>query len=231
MDRFFDTIKETSDTRRVSGELSMSDQEIIRRILDKSLEHFLQFGFSKVTMNEIAEDLGMSKKTLYHYFPSKEELLLAVMNRLHAETGSRIDAVVDDKNLSFAQKFRSILSTISAFHARMSPHFLADLQRHAPEAGRCSKEFRNERMRGVIGKLLDEGIREGIIRQDINQHLIGLMYVGAVQMLLDPERLSELSMTVTQVHQEVSKTMFGGILTDGAKIDFLLEPVHESAAK
>ncbi len=51
------------------------DIEIKDRILSRAEEMFLKFGYSKVTMDEIAANIGMSKKTLYKFFPSKEELV------------------------------------------------------------------------------------------------------------------------------------------------------------
>lgn len=202
----------------------MSDQETKNRILDRSLDHFLQFGFSKVTMNEIAEDLGMSKKTLYHYFPSKEEMLLAVMNRLHAETASKIDVFVDNQSMDFVQKLREILNVVAAFHAKMNSHFLADLHKHAPEAGKCSSEFRHQRMRSVIGRLVDEGMQRGVFRKDVNKEMITLIYAGALQTILQPEIFAQLSLSVAQVHQAIGKVLFAGILTDEARKNFAMEP-------
>lgn len=54
------------------------EETIRKRILETAKEFFLEFGYKKVTMDEIADSLGMSKKTLYQYFPSKYELLSAV---------------------------------------------------------------------------------------------------------------------------------------------------------
>src|SRR5690606_41317726 len=51
------------------------DEDVKKRIMDEARSLFFRYGFSKVTMDEAAEGLGMSKKTLYRYFPSKEVLL------------------------------------------------------------------------------------------------------------------------------------------------------------
>ncbi len=191
----------------------MSDQETKNRILDKALDHFLQFGFSKVTMNEIAEDLGMSKKTLYQYFTGKEELLLAVLNRMHTDTAVRIDALIDDVQMDFPEKLRSILGIVASFQARLTPHFLSDIQKHVPEAERCSDKFRNERMHQMTARLLDEGVQKGIFRNDLPVDLIALVYAGAVQTLLRPESLHQLSMQPSMAHAAVADVLFNGILT------------------
>jgi AcrR family transcriptional regulator len=226
VDCIFHADSETCDTKGFLPyeEFNMSDQDTKNRILDRSLEHFLQFGFSKVTMNEIAEDLGMSKKTLYLYFPSKEEMLLAVMNRLHTETASKIDTFVDDQSMDFVQKLREILNVVADFHTRMNPHFLTDLYKHAPEAGKCSSEFRHDRMRSVISRLVNEGTQKGVFKKDVNEEMIALIYAGALQMILQPDIFSQLSLSVAQVHHAIGKVLFAGILTDAAREKFVIEP-------
>lgn len=71
------------DTQEASiiSRRSVSHREIKQRVHETASEHFLQFGFSKVTMNEIAEELGMSKKTPYDFFPGKESPLAEAVKR------------------------------------------------------------------------------------------------------------------------------------------------------
>ena len=87
----------------------MTDHEIKDRILRKAEEHFLKLGYSKVTMNEIAEDLGMSKKTLYAHFESKEELLKTIVFKLRDERIAKIDKLLDDKQIDFIEKLGQLL--------------------------------------------------------------------------------------------------------------------------
>ncbi len=195
----------------------MSDQEIKLRIHEKALQHFLQYGFSKVTMNEIAEDLGMSKKTLYHYFPSKEELLASVMDKMHRDTASEIDLVVEDKSTDFIQKLRGVLNILSSFHGKMTPHFLADIEKHAPGVCQCSNDFKRDRIRKVVGQLITEGVQKGVFRNDVDVELITLIYVGALQHILRPDIFSRLSHSVFQIHQVIGKVIIEGILADEAR--------------
>ena len=195
----------------------MSDIETKNRIIDQALEQFLQFGFSKVTMNEIADSLGMSKKTLYQYFVNKEDLLMAMMERLHKEITSKIDALVDDLSMSLMDKWRAILEMVAVHHARLSPHFLLDLQKHVPQADRCSREFRNERLRGMIEKLIRQGREEGVLRTDVDLVLIPLIFVGAMDNIVKPDLLETLRMTVPEVHNQVASILLEGILTEDAR--------------
>ena len=188
----------------------MSDHEIRRRIQEKALDYFLRFGFSKVTMNEIAEELGMSKKTLYQYFPGKEELLSAVVSKMHEDAATEIESIVGRNDTDFTKRFREALDALSAFHAKMSPYFISDMEKHAPEVCRVSNDFKRDRIRTIMSKLVAEGIQKGVFRNDIDQELIVLIYAGALQHLLRPETFNRLNLSVSQVHQ-----IIGSVITEG----------------
>ena len=202
----------------------MSDQEVRERIQGTALDHFLQFGFSKVTMNEIAEELGMSKKTLYQYFPGKEELLSEVVNRLHEETATRIEVLVNDKTMDFVRKFRGALDILSAFHAKMTPYFMSDMEKHAPEVCKVTNDFKRDRIRNIMSRLVEEGIQKGIFRDDIDQELIVLIYAGALQHLLRPDTFNRLGLSVTQIHKTIGSVIIEGIVRPEARGEVFTEP-------
>jgi AcrR family transcriptional regulator len=198
-------------------ENSMSDLEIKQRIHSKALDHFLQFGFSKVTMNEIAEELGMSKKTLYHYFPGKEELLAEVLHKLQDETASELESIVQSNEIDFVQKLRGSLNILASFHAKLTPYFMADLEKHAPEVCKYSNDFSRDRIRTIMSGLLAEGVQKGMFRNDVDPALIVRIYAGALQHLLRPDTFTRLALSVTEVHRVISKVLIEGILTDEAR--------------
>jgi AcrR family transcriptional regulator len=201
--------------------MKMSDQEIKERIEEKALDHFLQFGFSKVTMNELAEELGMSKKTLYQHFPGKEDLLAEVVNRLHEETGAKIEALVGDDGLDFVQKFQGALDILSSFHAKMTPYFLADMEKHAPDVCKVTNDFKRDRIRNIMSRLVAEGIQKGIFRNDIDQEMIVLIYAGALQLLLRPDTFNRLGLSVSQIHKIIGTVIIEGIAQPGTKNELL----------
>jgi len=201
----------------------MSDRVIKDRIQDKALEHFLQFGFSKVTMKEIAEELGMSKKTLYQYFPGKEDLLAEVIRHLHEETAAEIETIVHNAAMNYIQRLRGALDILSAFHSKMTPYFLADMEKHAPDVCKATNDFKRDRIRSMMSSLLAEGIQKGIFRDDIDQELIVLIYAGALQHLLRPETFNRLGQTVSQIHQIIGSVIIEGIIKPEERDEVLAE--------
>jgi TetR/AcrR family transcriptional repressor of mexJK operon len=95
------------------------------QILRAAQHRFAVYGYSKVTMDEIAEDIGMAKASLYYYFPTKETIFCSVIQHEQEEFLSRIQKVIGEK-LSASKKFLEYirlriklteqLSNLSHFH-------------------------------------------------------------------------------------------------------------------
>ncbi len=190
----------------------MTDDENKRRIQDKALEHFLKFGFSKVTVNEIAEELGMSKKTIYQFFSSTEVLLSDVITMLHERTANDIETLINDATIDFRQKLNGALDILTAFHSRMTPYILADMEKHAPDVCKANDDFKRQRIRAMWSRLVGEGIQKHIFRDDVDKELIVLIYAGALQHLLHPDTFNRLGLSVSQIHETIGTIVLEGIL-------------------
>lgn len=197
--------------------MSVSDSETRDRILEKARDHFLQFGFSTVTMSEIATDLGMSKKTVYTYFPSKEDLASEMVKRMQEEISSQMNALVDDQGMDFIEKLKRILDITVSHHSRLTPHFRMDLQKHAPGACKCTDEFQQNQTHSVVSKVIQEGIRKGVFRSDLEEPIVTAMFIAAFESLLRPESLGRIQRTIPQIIEAISGVMFQGILADEAR--------------
>ena len=205
--------------------MNSSESEIRARIIEKAREHFLQFGFSTVTMSDIATELGMSKKTMYAHFPSKEDLASEVVRGMQTELSSRISTLVDDQSLEFMEKLNRILDATATHHSLLTPHFRMDLQKHAPGICKCTDDFQQQQIYGVVSKLIQEGVRKGIFRGDFDEPIITAMFLAAFQSLLRPESLVRFQRPIAQVIQGISRVMFEGILTDDARLRLQTQPL------
>ena len=71
----------------------MEDSKVAT-IIEAARNRFAHYGLTKTTMNEIAADIGMSKASLYYYFPDKENLFVAVIEQDFDEFVKTIDALI-----------------------------------------------------------------------------------------------------------------------------------------
>ncbi|HEY5953058.1 MAG TPA: TetR/AcrR family transcriptional regulator [Terrimicrobiaceae bacterium] len=173
---------------------------------------FLSSGFSRVLMDDLARELGMSKKTLYAHFESKEELLRAVLVRRTTEIDRGLEAIVGAKE-SFPAKLGHLARFLQSQVAKVSPVFLEDIRRYAPDCFQVFEEFRGRAIPRYFGRLLEEGVRAGHVRQQLNRDLLIRMLVLSIQGIIRPETVEELHLRPGEALDHILAIFFDGILT------------------
>ena len=210
----------------------MSSELVVRdRILHCAGEEFFRHGFSRVTVDEIAAKLGMSKKTVYKHFSSKDDLLREVTRFTINEMATRCADILHDERIAFVDKLRNMMTSVGVNYSKLARPLIEDLQKHAPHIWKEIADFRTERINKDFDALLQEGMEQGIFRQDIDRQLILLIYSNAVQTIINPEMLMNLPYTATQVFETIMKVMFEGILTEEEKPKYLSGQSLPSVAK
>lgn len=194
----------------------MNDQVDKARILDAAARRFMELGISKVTLDEIASDLRMSKKTVYKYFPSKEDLLKNVIHARIKRNGKRFTDIMTSGK-PFAEKLQEIFAFVGREVSAPSRQFVVDLRRFAPDLWEEADEFRRKTIVTNLRNMIDQAKVEGMIRKDLNVDLFVLMFLSAVQNILTPQTLSEQPFSALQAFQGILSIMFEGALTDTAR--------------
>lgn len=196
----------------------MTDMEDKQRIVEVASRRFRQVGISKVTLDEIANELGMSKKTMYKFFPSKEDLLAAVVHGMMNGLRAKVENIVSS-NKSFTEKLPEILGHLGREIGTTSKQFLIDLQRFTPALWKEMDEFRRERILTNIRQLFMQAREEGIFRKDLNIDLFLLLFVNSVQGIVNPQVLSEHSFSMNEALHGIFKIIFEGAMSEEARKD------------
>jgi TetR/AcrR family transcriptional regulator, cholesterol catabolism regulator len=186
--------------------------EIGGRIVRVAERIFLRSGFSRVLMDDLARELGMSKKTLYAHFASKEALLHAVLIQRVSEIDQGMEAIVSAKE-AFSAKLGHVAGFLQARMAEVSPVFLEDIRRYAPECFRVVEEFRGRAIPRYFGRLFDEGLRAGHVRPQVRRDILIRMLVLSVQGIIRPEAIGELHLHPREALGHILSITFDGILT------------------
>lgn len=200
--------------------------DIKKRILETARNEFFSFGFSKVSIEEIASKMGMSKKTIYKFFPSKDELVRAVTASTLSEVESSCKRIIENQEIDFVEKLRQMMTSAALHTSKMGRPLIEDLEKNAPEVWKEIAEFRNKRIYEDFGKLLHEGRERGMFRKDVNEHLVLLIYSNVIRNIVSPETLSQLPLTALQVYETIVKVIFEGILTDNGRSHHLSPTKH-----
>jgi len=161
------------------------------RIIKAAEELFGQYGYSKTTADEISRQAGMSKRTLYKYFESKlhilEGLIDEKINGLHQELRKVLALKTD-----FPEKMRQITTTVAVTLSGLPIQLLDDIQRNTPAVWEKISGFRREMVQVYFPMLLDEGIREGHFRKNLNKGVAVLVMMNAMEIIINPNSVKNL---------------------------------------
>jgi len=199
----------------------LEENEIKERILHKAEEMFLQFGFSRVTMEEIASELGMSKKTLYKFFPGKEQLLKEMVKDMKCKLEDFVHELWGNNEISFLEKLKNLMNYIGNQSTTFRGPLVHDLQKNFPQLWEEINESRRTHSLEKFNLLINEGMEKGIFRKDIDQQIVVLLYINAIQGILNSDVLSQLPYTANQVFESIIRVFLEGMFTEEGRNKYL----------
>jgi AcrR family transcriptional regulator len=188
-----------------------------RRVLALAQQRFLSHGYSRVTMDELASELGMSKKTLYRLFPSKEALGQEVIEAGLRAMSAGLRGIATDEALDFPERLRRFVWTVAGGYARGAT-FLRDLQRDAPALWQRVVDIRRESVQAGFGELFAAGVRAGELRSDVEPKLVVRMMLVLVDQLLRPDVLAELGLGGDAVFSSLFDVVLNGIRAEPSRL-------------
>ena len=202
-----------------SGVSSDSPADPRQRIVAAARKHFFSFGYSTWTMDELAAGLGMSKKTLYVHFPSKDALVEAILEGFVTDLRSNADALFKDTSLSFTAKLHRFAEAMVRRLGQVNPNVFRDLQRSAPHIYRHIEELRHNNIPYVFGQLVRQGQEAGMIRDDIDPAFAIEFWRPAIQSLMHPDTIERLQLSPDQMFTKAIHLFFHGLLTPAGRRD------------
>ena len=193
--------------------------ELRERILEKARDEFLARGFSKVTLDEIAADLGISKKTLYKSYPSKEELLKAALHSMMRSAGWELERIISSEK-PFVEKLAEALMTMGKYISKLRRESIVDVQRFSPSLWKDLEKFRKEHILSNLLPMIAQARKEKIFRQDVDEQVLFQMLVSSIQGIIRPEVLAQQSFSAQDAARSIFRVIFEGALTDDARKEF-----------
>jgi TetR/AcrR family transcriptional regulator, cholesterol catabolism regulator len=145
--------------------------ELRERIIEGAEELFRTYGIKSVTMDSLANELGVSKRTIYEIFSDKDDLLIAVLIRMAQKQKELVKRVLEESENSIVAIFR-MLEINRDYFQDISPVFQADLKKYHHDVflkltdGMDLPDYRNNQ------RVIESGIKEGLFRKDINADLV-----------------------------------------------------------
>ena len=202
--------------RHVDGERANrlpAGRPVAARIVAHARQHFFVHGFRGVTMDDLAADLGISKKTLYAHFASKADLLAAVIHAKFRDLETDLDRRAAADPPDFTIRLQLLLECLQGHLQEPQPPCVRDMQRE-PDVFRWIQTHRRDLVRRHFGRLIDEGRRAGVIRRDVPSNVVIEILLGAIEGAVKPQKLAELGLTPKRAYTMIVNVVLHGILTD-----------------
>ncbi len=175
--------------------------DVKEHILTETDALFCKYGIKSVTMDDIARHLGISKKTIYHHFEDKNQLVYTLIdNRTQAQSCEMDDLSLKAENA--IHEFILAVTHIQGTLSNLNPNMFYDLQKYHPEAWQLFKEFKEKRLYTTIRANIERGIREGLYRTDLNIDLLSRLRVQQLDLCLSPGNLAGPDYSIVQVMTE-----------------------------
>lgn len=192
-----------------------------QRVIAEAKRLFFQYGFRRVTMDEIAANLRISKKTLYSLFASKNDLIRAVVDTVilpHIAYINRLadEQQVDDTDDAVLRFIAGVMQMIDALGRDISEPMLVDLKT-MPDIWREIDERRMQVL-SRTGQMVRRAQQQGQVRSNLHADLVVRVLVLVFRQIVIPSTLLELNIKPSDVIDQLIDLFFYGMLTRNAAV-------------
>ncbi|MEL6863808.1 MAG: TetR/AcrR family transcriptional regulator [Bacteroidota bacterium] len=157
-----------------------------QRILLQAENMFLRYGIKSVTMDDIARDLGISKKTLYQYVSNKADLIQKIFDQ-HVEMEKQVIDEVTNQSKDAIDEILNIAKTVIQMLRGMSPNTIYDLRKYYRDIWMMMEALHQKYIYQVIKTNLERGKKEGLYREDLHADIVAKLYVAKNSLVVDEE--------------------------------------------
>lgn len=194
------------------------DDKITReKIIEIARQKFFADGFVKTSIDEIAREYHISKKTIYKHFKSKDDLLTSIVKDFTGKVTNSIIEIMKTRKNSI-EKLIDVLNLIQNSIRQLSFRYIDDIQKHKPKLWGHIEKFRKENLEKIVYQTIEEGKKEGLFN-DVNPDIVFRIFYGAVRNVISPEFLITSPISRDEAIDETFEILLNGVLTnDGRKL-------------
>ncbi len=188
------------------------------RIITESMNLFMRYGIKAVTMDTIAEHLGMSKRTIYDHFRDKDHLLEnCISYQMKKEEKANKQIFEESSNLIEAF-LKHIKRNVAAMNS-VSPLFFRDAKKYHSSVFRKKGREHEHKSYDFIYRYIQEGKKQGYIRKDVNEDIVSVLLKEQFRIMGNEDIFPSDKYSKSEVFENIAINFIRGIVTDkGLKI-------------
>jgi len=182
------------------------------RILFKARDLMLRNGVKHVTMDDIANQLGMSKKTIYQFYKDKDALVMAVVNFELEEQSSKCQRTQDTADNAVHEMFM-LLEDIQQMFKNMNPMTMNEIAKYYPEAFARIQNHKDEFMHQIIKTNLIKGIEQGVYRKEIDPEILSIYRLETSFIPFNPQLYPFSKFDIGKVTLQIIENFIYGVMS------------------
>ena len=149
-------------------------------ILVNAFKIFIENGIRNISMDDLCRNMGISKKTLYKYVENKSDLLQRITDYIYSEIKKAIDEL-DKTELNAIDILLEMSKVPGKLFSHINPIISFEMRKYYPQIYERSQSRRKELIIESVRKNIDQGIKEGLYRQDLNKEIVAQLYFKNIE--------------------------------------------------
>ncbi len=181
-------------------------------------------------MDDIAKHLGISKKTIYHFFKDKNELVIALVKKKLKDDEDQMSEIIS-RSENVIEEMINMMKCSEEIFSRINPIVIHDMQKYHPDAWKQFQNFKADVLIRTLEELLIKGIKQGYIRPGLNVKIIARMRVAQVEWGFDTGQFPIAEFSPWEVQYQLLEHFNYGICTlEGYKLLDQYRKLHMNKA-
>ncbi len=193
--------------------LQLNEEQIL--LIERISGIFISEGFSKVSMDELASSLKISKKTIYKNFASKEILIEKIMLFIISKIEKSVSEIVNS-NQNAILKLTNLLEFFGNSFINVGEKILKDIELNFPSLWKKIDKIRSQIIRENFTKMIAQGKKEGLII-DKPDELILTIYISAIRSVVNPQFIIQNNLSFKEAMDNTFDILLNGISTTKGK--------------
>lgn len=184
-------------------------------VLKKALELFIKNGFKAVTMDDIAKELGISKKTIYQHFSGKDELVKATVDYVFVSATDKMKSIAGNCETPIHEHFEMKSCLGDLFGQNIQASTIYQFNKYYPKLAERIQQKKHENYDFTILRNLRDGVKQGYYRKDIDIDFVGKIFFASTTAFFNDEMFINLQSTqsIDELNYKLLEYHLRGIVT------------------
>ncbi len=194
-------------------------KEEMEILLSKVMLLFMRFGIKSLTMDDIARELKISKKTLYEYVKDKNALVEKAIE-YHIENEKKLTCDIMSEKNNAIDEMLAISNHVSTNIKQIHPSIFYDLKKYHPSAWDTFIKYKTEHIYNCICDNFQKGVEQGLYRKDMNIPVLTKLYISKIDAMMNPDVFPSELFSAHEIYKEMMNYHIRGVAS-GKGIQYL----------